>query len=180
MMQVSSKAKKADLIAALEDADAGASLPTNTFDAAADADAHSPQAPPVGSKRGCWGDDAAPALVKKERGDQQLLDTEVKAEVTQHADVNASATQLQSAMVKAEAPAVAVKHEELVEDPWDSNTQVIPPVLPSDTNYYLISTQELQRSAAQLTCPYMDSINRHILDFDFEKLCSVSNVKLNV
>jgi hypothetical protein len=26
----------------------------------------------------------------------------------------------------------------------------------------------------------MDSINRHILDFDFEKLCSVSNVKLNV
>jgi hypothetical protein len=54
------------------------------------------------------------------------------------------------------------------------------PVLPSDTNYYLISTQELQRSAAQLTCPYMDSINRHILDFDFEKLCSVSNVKLNV
>jgi U4/U6.U5 tri-snRNP-associated protein 2 len=40
--------------------------------------------------------------------------------------------------------------------------------------------QDQQRSAAQLTCPYMDSINRHILDFDFEKLCSVSNVKLNV
>ncbi|KAA0183645.1 U4/U6.U5 tri-snRNP-associated protein 2, partial [Fasciolopsis buskii] len=30
------------------------------------------------------------------------------------------------------------------------------------------------------TCPYLDTINRHLLDFDFEKLCSVSLSHLNV
>ncbi|XP_071952068.1 ubiquitin carboxyl-terminal hydrolase 39-like isoform X1 [Antedon mediterranea] len=29
-------------------------------------------------------------------------------------------------------------------------------------------------------CPYLDTINRHLLDFDFEKLCSVSLSHLNV
>ncbi|KAA3671290.1 uncharacterized protein DEA37_0011519, partial [Paragonimus westermani] len=30
------------------------------------------------------------------------------------------------------------------------------------------------------TCPYLDTINRNMLDFDFEKLCSVSLSHLNV
>lgn len=29
-------------------------------------------------------------------------------------------------------------------------------------------------------CPYLDTINRNLLDFDFEKLCSVSLSKINV
>lgn len=29
-------------------------------------------------------------------------------------------------------------------------------------------------------CPYLDTINRHVLDFDFEKLCSVSLTRNNV
>ncbi|KAL7021399.1 hypothetical protein ACKWTF_011857 [Chironomus riparius] len=29
-------------------------------------------------------------------------------------------------------------------------------------------------------CPYLDTINRHVLDFDFEKLCSVSLTRINV
>lgn len=29
-------------------------------------------------------------------------------------------------------------------------------------------------------CPYLDTINRNVLDFDFEKLCSVSLSKINV
>lgn len=29
-------------------------------------------------------------------------------------------------------------------------------------------------------CPYLDTINRGVLDFDFEKLCSVSLSKINV
>lgn len=29
-------------------------------------------------------------------------------------------------------------------------------------------------------CPYLDTINRHLLDFDFEKLCSVSLTRINV
>jgi len=36
------------------------------------------------------------------------------------------------------------------------------------------------RMAPQRFCPYLDSINRHILDFDFEKVCCVSNSHLNV
>ena len=30
------------------------------------------------------------------------------------------------------------------------------------------------RLAANRKCPYLDTINRGVLDFDFEKLCSVS------
>jgi hypothetical protein len=39
-----------------------------------------------------------------------------------------------------------------------------------------------QRSAKrqQRYCPYLDTINRHVLDFDFEKVCSVTNAHLNV
>lgn len=29
-------------------------------------------------------------------------------------------------------------------------------------------------------CPYLDTINRGVLDFDFEKLCSISLSKINV
>lgn len=29
-------------------------------------------------------------------------------------------------------------------------------------------------------CPYLDTINRNLLDFDFEKLCSVSLTRINV
>lgn len=31
-----------------------------------------------------------------------------------------------------------------------------------------------------ISCPYLDRINRSILDFDFEKLCSVSLTRINV
>lgn len=29
-------------------------------------------------------------------------------------------------------------------------------------------------------CPYLDTINRQVLDFDFEKLCSISLSRINV
>jgi U4/U6.U5 tri-snRNP-associated protein 2 len=35
-------------------------------------------------------------------------------------------------------------------------------------------------AAAQIVCPYLDTIDRASLDFDFEKLCSVSLTNLNV
>ncbi|KAL7058278.1 hypothetical protein AAHC03_017118 [Spirometra sp. Aus1] len=40
-----------------------------------------------------------------------------------------------------------------------------------------VKPQETDRSR---TCPYLDTINRQMLDFDFEKLCSVSLSHLNV
>lgn len=33
---------------------------------------------------------------------------------------------------------------------------------------------------AHRLCPYLDTINRQVLDFDFEKLCSVSLSRINV
>ncbi|OQR71266.1 U4/U6.U5 tri-snRNP-associated protein 2 isoform 1, partial [Tropilaelaps mercedesae] len=35
-------------------------------------------------------------------------------------------------------------------------------------------------SAKSRSCPYLDTINRSVLDFDFEKLCSVSLSRINV
>lgn len=37
-----------------------------------------------------------------------------------------------------------------------------------------------QEKKARADCPYLDTINRSVLDFDFEKLCSVSLSNLNV
>lgn len=36
------------------------------------------------------------------------------------------------------------------------------------------------KSEAPRLCPYLDTINRQFLDFDFEKLCSVSLSRINV
>lgn len=45
-----------------------------------------------------------------------------------------------------------------------------------DLNQHLPVYSKKQRR----DCPYLDTINRHMLDFDFEKLCSVSLSNLNV
>ncbi|KAJ1521322.1 hypothetical protein ONE63_002998 [Megalurothrips usitatus] len=37
-----------------------------------------------------------------------------------------------------------------------------------------------RKQTAHRLCPYLDTINRHVLDFDFEKLCSVSLSRINV
>lgn len=42
------------------------------------------------------------------------------------------------------------------------------------------SQDELEVKAASAECPYLDTIDRHRLDFDFEKICSVSLSKSNV
>ncbi|RWS13197.1 U4/U6.U5 tri-snRNP-associated protein 2-like protein [Dinothrombium tinctorium] len=40
--------------------------------------------------------------------------------------------------------------------------------------------QKLDDDERSRNCPYLDTTNRHVLDFDFEKLCSVSLSKINV
>lgn len=37
-----------------------------------------------------------------------------------------------------------------------------------------------KKTQARKDCPYLDTINRKVLDFDFEKLCSVTLQNLNV
>lgn len=37
-----------------------------------------------------------------------------------------------------------------------------------------------QKQIVVKQCPYLDTINRHVLDFDFEKLCSISLSRINV
>ncbi|RZB41559.1 U4/U6.U5 tri-snRNP-associated protein 2, partial [Asbolus verrucosus] len=45
----------------------------------------------------------------------------------------------------------------------------------SDTNSQITKNTKTHR-----LCPYLDTINRQFLDFDFEKLCSVSLTRINV
>ncbi|XP_026472778.1 U4/U6.U5 tri-snRNP-associated protein 2 [Ctenocephalides felis] len=40
--------------------------------------------------------------------------------------------------------------------------------------------EEPDKKLINRSCPYLDTINRHVLDFDFEKLCSVSLTRINV
>jgi hypothetical protein len=51
-----------------------------------------------------------------------------------------------------------------------------------DFNYgvFYISVPSKQRLKTYRLCPYLDTINRQVLDFDFEKLCSVSLSRINV
>lgn len=44
------------------------------------------------------------------------------------------------------------------------------------TEHTSVKREQKQR----IVCPYLDTINRNVLDFDFEKICSVSLSKINV
>lgn len=59
-----------------------------------------------------------------------------------------------------------------VEDDDDS------PVIASNSSYK--SSSNGKGDSRSRACPYLDTINRGFLDFDFEKLCSVSLSKINV
>ncbi|KAL3202377.1 hypothetical protein MRX96_042541 [Rhipicephalus microplus] len=50
---------------------------------------------------------------------------------------------------------------------------------PNDERKQGVSTVEQTRQSRR-NCPYLDTINRNVLDFDFEKLCSVSLSRINV
>jgi hypothetical protein len=45
---------------------------------------------------------------------------------------------------------------------------------PPGAHQYQLSQQHRRK------CPYLDTINRQLLDFDFEKLCSVTLTNMNV
>lgn len=49
-------------------------------------------------------------------------------------------------------------------------------------NYIIFISEHVKvtRMEAPRLCPYLDTINRQFLDFDFEKLCSVSLSRINV
>jgi U4/U6.U5 tri-snRNP-associated protein 2 len=53
------------------------------------------------------------------------------------------------------------------------------------TNGQQLSDEETEPPVKQfkkenVLCPYLDTINRQVLDFDFEKLCSISLSRINV
>ncbi|XP_013382740.1 U4/U6.U5 tri-snRNP-associated protein 2-like [Lingula anatina] len=49
-----------------------------------------------------------------------------------------------------------------------------------EENEPVITRKHLKVDSRSRMCPYLDTINRSVLDFDFEKLCSVSLSHLNV
>lgn len=42
------------------------------------------------------------------------------------------------------------------------------------------NAKKQRRIASADECPYLDTVNRAVLDFDFEKVCSVSLLSTNV
>jgi U4/U6.U5 tri-snRNP-associated protein 2 len=54
------------------------------------------------------------------------------------------------------------------------------PFLHFNSGIFHISVPRKQRMKTYRLCPYLDTINRQVLDFDFEKLCSVSLSRINV
>ena len=63
-----------------------------------------------------------------------------------------------------------------VEDSGDSSNIKIPKVN-DDSNG--INKKDDKKDSRSYNCPYLDTIKRQVLDFDFEKLCSVSLSKIN-
>jgi len=47
-------------------------------------------------------------------------------------------------------------------------------------SYKIIPKEEASQIEPLKQCPYLGTIKRHLLDFDFEKLCSISLSNLNV
>lgn len=43
-----------------------------------------------------------------------------------------------------------------------------------------VSVPKIGKIKTHRLCPYLDTINRQVLDFDFEKLCSISLSRINV
>jgi hypothetical protein len=67
--------------------------------------------------------------------------------------------------VEADAPVVA---EEVYSDYDD------------DANVPVQTASSLAAAGARIKCPYLDTINRQMIDFDSEKLCSVTLTNMNV
>jgi len=60
---------------------------------------------------------------------------------------------------------------------WSKENGTFSTFLP---DIFYISVPTKQRVKTYRLCPYLDTINRQVLDFDFEKLCSVSLSRINV
>eukprot|EP00111_Clytia_hemisphaerica_P019270 TCONS_00056885-protein len=60
----------------------------------------------------------------------------------------------------------------LVDNTYDSDDEDIKEIKPK--------IEKIDYSEKSRHCPYLDTINRTVLDFDFEKLCCVSLSHLNV
>ncbi|XP_039276652.1 U4/U6.U5 tri-snRNP-associated protein 2 isoform X2 [Nilaparvata lugens] len=56
----------------------------------------------------------------------------------------------------------------------------IDPVTESEDDDSQTFVPSIAKAKTHRLCPYLDTINRHVLDFDFEKLCSVSLSRINV
>mmetsp|Transcript_34667 Transcript_34667/g.55952 ORF Transcript_34667/g.55952 Transcript_34667/m.55952 type:complete len:593 (+) Transcript_34667:79-1857(+) len=87
-----------------------------------------------------------------------------------------------SKQVKAESSKVEPSADDDDLDVDDYDEARLDAILPDDDreNKELVGIAPRKPAAPQRFCPYLDSINRHVLDFDFEKVCSISNSHLNV
>lgn len=103
----------------------------------------------------------------------------VKREREEAAGDGGSSKKVKAEDLKAEPRAGNVDLDE--DDVDDYDEARLDEILPEDDgNNQLVGIAPRKPEAPQRFCPYLDSINRHVLDFDFEKVCSISNSHLNV
>lgn len=70
-------------------------------------------------------------------------------------------------------------------EPFNDGKLLLPKPLTAHLNRCLFVDEKASLIPTNATktprqCPYLDTINRQYLDFDFEKLCSVSLTRINV
>lgn len=68
--------------------------------------------------------------------------------------------------------------EDGVEDGPARGKEVSSGLAVTEANATVVSLNRMQKAGVE--CPYMDTINRNVLDFDFEKVCSISLENHNV
>uniref|UniRef100_F6ZHA2 ubiquitinyl hydrolase 1 n=3 Tax=Ciona intestinalis TaxID=7719 RepID=F6ZHA2_CIOIN len=82
-----------------------------------------------------------------------------------------------TAHVKGEKRKLEPDEETEVKKKSETSSDNLVEAYSSDDEYEHLNEPKVDRSRS---CPYLDTINRSVLDFDFEKLCSVSLSHLNV
>ena len=141
---------------------------------------------PAGLKRQ-RGEDAGEPAGSKHKAAALADSVSVKAEDAQAAVVpgsvpvkaeGAHAEDAQAMQAKVEGKAGVNLEEDDVDDFDEGRLDAILPG--EDEGGPLVGIAPRKPGAPQRFCPYLDSINRHVLDFDFEKVCSISNSHLNV
>jgi hypothetical protein len=154
--------------------------------------------PPVPAPAPALAPAPAPALdatfSNRKRKENDSSASSAPAETTHSEECNAPLKRSRQYEVEAkeqDAPTVVIKTEVKVIEAetkvGSSQSHAIPVLSARDLAAAQLDEEEVDYVPAQhkgsgerVKCPYLDTVNRHLLDFDMEKLCSVTLVNRNI